>query len=374
MGQRPARAPYKGLTDHPAYQWWRDPTIMQPESWWGADRTEADLRGESAVLRGLGVRLFRVELPWWAVAPDRPGGQRYDAEAARDPAWRGYQWERCDLIVRVASDAGLALVPQVVYAPEWSMGAPAAGHGAAPPGDAGHYADLMTALARRYGGRVRYWELWNEPDHPHTWSGTLADYVALVLRPGASALRAADPKATVVLGGLVDARNLAAIYAAGGGEWFDIASVHAYPRWPGLAGARRVAWRLRRARAIMRAHGDGAKPLWLTEFGAATRASEPPDGRDHLTSPRGQARFIRGVYQGTDADAVFFYQLRDAVIRDANGRALKRVYWGIMSGDAEERKPGFDALRALPSPPLGGERGSYSQRGREEWRSEEEGG
>lgn len=352
MTRRAAHAPYKGLTDHPAYQWWRDPTIWQPDSWWGSARTEAGLGEEIAVLRELGARLFRVELPWRAVAPERPGGARYDPDAARDPEWSGYRWERWDLIVRLAADAGIALVPQVVYAPEWSTGLPAAGHGGAPPGDAAHFADLMTALGRRYRGRVRFWELWNEPDHAHTWSGSLAEYVALVLRPGAAALRAADPDGAVLVGGLVDARNLAAVYAAGGGPWFDIASVHAYPRWPGVWGAERVRLRLRRARAIMRGHGDDAKPLWLTEFGAATRVSDPPDGRDHVTSEAGQARFIREVYGMVEAEAIFLYQLRDAVIRDAGDRPLKRVYWGIMGADAQARKLGFDAYRAVPSPPL----------------------
>ena len=60
--------PLKGLTDNPVYQWWRDPTIMQPDSWWCAAQDDEALAGQLPLMGELGARLFRVELLWRALA------------------------------------------------------------------------------------------------------------------------------------------------------------------------------------------------------------------------------------------------------------------------------------------------------------------
>ncbi len=342
--------PLKGLTDNPAYQWWRDPAVMQPDSWWGAEQNEGTLGAQVGLMRELGVQVFRVELPWRALAPKRPGGARYDRGAARDPAWPGYCWERLDLMVRLTEAAGIALVPQVVFAPEWSTGVPTTrtAGATAPPGAPEHIADLLTALVSRYRGRVRYWELWNEPDHPHAWSGTLRQYVDLVLRPGAAAIRATDPGCAVLLGGLSSYQKLVALYEAGGEPWFDIANVHLYPT---RASAGQVRRAIREVRAEMLARGDALKPIWLTECGLATQPPSTPSYFGGVTSEAGQARFIRALYRSVRAEAIFFYQLRDTIIFDASGQPLKHVYWGLTSRNLSRRKAGFATYALLPSSP-----------------------
>lgn len=343
--------PLKGLTDNPVYQWWRDPTIMQPDSWWGLSGQESALEEQFALMRELGVQVFRMELPWCAVAPERPGGLVYERAAARDPAWPGYCWERFDLLARLAARAGVRLAPEVVFAPSWSSGAAVTRHGGAnaPPGSAAHVIDFLTALANRYRGRIHYWELWNEPDHPHSWSGTLKQYVELVLLPGAEAIRSADGDCQILLGGLADHRNLKAIYAAGGGPAFDIVNFHLYPTRPGLGQARRA---LRQVQRQMRMSGDSHKPIWLTECGIATQPPSTPSPFGGAASAARQARFIRALYRSIDAQAICWYQLRDTCILDAAGQELKRVYWGLVSRDLLWRKPGFEAYRQASSPPL----------------------
>ncbi|MGH2485527.1 MAG: hypothetical protein ACRDHE_05905, partial [Ktedonobacterales bacterium] len=302
------------------------------------------LNERAGEMRSLGARLFRFEVPWRALAPTRPGGDRYDRQAARDPAWTGYRWERLDTIIGALTPAGIQPVPMLVYAPSWSTGLAAeTGGAAAPPGDAAHSADVMTALARRYRSRVTAWELWNEPDHPHGWSDTLARYVERVLIPGATALREAAPECRVVLGGLASHTNLPGLYATGAGPYFDIASVHYYPTRPLIRRVRGVA---RETRQTLDAHGDVAKPLWLTEVSVATRPPSTPSGFGGHTSERRQARFVRNLYRRVPADAICYYQLRDSAIFDADGRTLKRVYWGLSERDGARRKPAYEAFRA----------------------------
>lgn len=336
-------APAKGLTDNPAYQWWRDPTILQPDSCWGAERSVDELVARAAEMRSLGCAYFRFEIPWWALAPERPGGEQYDPRAARDPNWSGYRWERLDAIIHSLIQAGIQPAPILVYAPEWSRDA-AAGTNApvAAPSDGAHSADVVTALATRYRGKVTYWELWNEPDLPQGWSGSLAQYVERVLAPGAAAIRAIAPECRIVLGGLASPQSLEGVYAAGGGASFDVASVHYYPTRPLV---RRVRGVVREARRILASHGDAGKPLWLTEVGLATQPPSTPSGFGGCANERAHARFVRNLYRRVPVEAIFYYQLRDSAIFDASGRVLKRVYWGLSDRDGARRKPAYDAFR-----------------------------
>lgn len=345
------KGPAKGLTDNPAYQWWEWPNTPQPDSWWGAGQTEATLGQQIALMRQLGVQLFRVELPWPFVAPQQPGGATYNSATARDPNWSGYQWSRWDTIVRLATGAGMQVVPMVVYSPDWASGVRVTTSGGPndPPLDARYYADFMTAAAARYKGRIHYWELWNEPDYAlHTWSGTMTQWVSLVLKPGYQAVKAVDSTAQVVLGGLAGDTNLGAVYQAGGGPYFDIVSFHAY--YP-VAVADSTAWD--HIRAALATNNDTKKPIWLTEFGRPTQTAGAPGAATptpaaQATAEQAQASLIKGVYSGLKIQAIFFYQLHDTAVYDSAGKIVKLVYWGLVTRDLSRKKPGFQAYADVP--------------------------
>jgi len=335
--QQPERARLKGLSDNPAYQWWREPNLIQPHSWWARAQDAAILEGEAATMGELGVEVFRFEVPWRELAPVRPGRDRYDGMAAADPDWSGYRWARLELILDVLEVESILPLPVITHPPSWATGVVTA-TAASPPLGSDLFGDLMTALALRFRSHVRHWELWNEPDHPHSWSGSLRDYVRLILEPGSAAIRAAAPEATILIGGLADYRNLPLLNAAGGSGLYDVASIHAYP---GLASSGPVARAVRRTRAL-------GKPVWLTECGIASRAPSPSSSFGGVTSEEGQARFVRSLFESVDADAVFVYQLHDTAIFDASGLRLKEVFWGMVDESGRRRKPAFDAYRQAP--------------------------
>ncbi|MHB8612367.1 MAG: cellulase family glycosylhydrolase [Candidatus Dormibacteraceae bacterium] len=329
--------PLKGLSDNPAYQWWRDPKIIQPHSWWARARDGASLEAEVATMRDLGVEMFRFEVPWRELAPLRPGRDRYDGKAAADPGWPGYRWGRLDLILDVLEVESIAPLPVITHAPAWTTDQTPA-NPASPPDQPELFGDLMTAMAVRYRDRVHHWELWNEPDHAHSWSGSLRDYVRLILEPGSTAIRAAAPKATILVGGVADYRNLPLIHAAGGSGLYDVASIHAYPRRPST---RPVARAVSQTRALR-------EEVWLTECGIASRAPSIPSPFGGVTSEQGQARFVRSLFESVHADAVFVYQLHDTAILNAGGRRLKEVFWGLVDESGQRRKPAFEAYRQAP--------------------------
>lgn len=342
---------YKGLTDNPAYQWWEDPANPQPDSWWGAGQTDASLQAQAALMRQLGAVMFRVELPWSFVAPTEPGETSYETEVARNPDWAGYSWARWDEIVRVATRNRLVVVPEVVYTPGWASGVAASARGGpnAPPRSATYFADFMHALVTRYHSEIHYWELGNEPDYaPHSWLAGLAAYVSLILQPGYQAVKSVDPSAEVVMGGLAGDASMSALEQAGASPYFDIANFHAY-----YAASQGDATALDHVQAALRSAGDGAKPIWLTEFGMQTAASSPPAGSPDPAAASGEAKqatLIRDVFGGLGSrvQAIFLYQLHDTAVYTAPGTMSKRVFWGIVNGDLTRKKAGFEAFQSMP--------------------------
>ena len=343
--------PVKGLADNPAFQWWRWPGGAQPDSWWGADQTPATLNTQTELMHELGVKLFRVELPWPFIAPTMPGGTTYDSNLARNPRWPGYSWDRWDLLVDTATEAGLEVVPEVYYIPSWANGVPITVTGGpnVPPASAEFYGDFIHAAVTRYRHRIHYWELGNEPDFgERSWKGSLGQYVDLMLRPGYAAVKEVDPKAKVLLGGLALDTHMQSMYAAGAAPYFDILSFHAY--YTAAAGDSTA---LDHIQAAMRLNGDSQKPIWLTEFGVPTRqpATATQPGSASATGEAAQAQLIHDVYSGLKVQAIFFYELRDTAVYDGKG-PIKYVYWGLTNRDFSRAKPGLDAYKQLPSPEL----------------------
>jgi hypothetical protein len=121
----------------------------------------------------------RITMYWARHVPggsDKPAG--FDA---RNPADPGYNWTAVDAFVKAADARGMEALITTLEAPPWAEGYTAADR-ARRFGDAGTYhpnpkdfADFMHALATRYSGkfkdaagnplpRVRYWQMWNEPN------------------------------------------------------------------------------------------------------------------------------------------------------------------------------------------------------------------
>jgi hypothetical protein len=341
-----ANLPAKGMTDNPAYQWWRWPNHAQPDSWWGDGQNAQTLGKQISLMQELGVKLFRIELPWPFVAPAMPGGASYDSASARNPNWSGYQWSRMDLIVQLASAANIQLVPQVLYSPDWASGVTATISGGPnqPPQSAAYFGDFVTAAVTRYKGKIHFWEMWNEPDYPdHSWTGTPQQYVDLVLKPGYQAAKQVDPSVKVLIGGLAGDANMPAYYAAGAEPYFDIANFHAYYQL-GVADSTAMD----HIRSAMNQNGDSAKQVWMTEFGMMTDASGgglAAQSSSAANDEAAQARLIHDVYGGLKVQAAFFYQLHDTGVYETGNVLLKMTSWGIVSHDLSHHKMGFDAYK-----------------------------
>lgn len=80
-----------------------------------------------------------------------------------------------------------------------------------------------------YKDRIKYWEIYNEPDQWWCWRGG-QDLYALFLRDASIAIKEADPDAIVVSGGYANGAtgNLRHIYNTIGNSWFDVVAWHPY--------------------------------------------------------------------------------------------------------------------------------------------------
>jgi hypothetical protein len=126
-------------------------------------------RSAARDVRAAGATFARLVLWWSAVAPG--GNTAPSGFDARNPADGQYNWKSFDTALRTAVAAGLQPFVDLHDAPAWARDKTCAGDGAPKcrPTSAA-LADFATAAAKRYRGgfrglpRVRYWQVWNEPN------------------------------------------------------------------------------------------------------------------------------------------------------------------------------------------------------------------
>jgi hypothetical protein len=157
-----------------------------------------------------------------------------------------------------------------------------------------------------------------------------------MLRAAYPAIKAVQPGDAVVSGGLVGNNMdfLSQLYDHGAGGSFDAVAVHTdtacltrgpdryYRDERGRIG-RYTFSAYREVHAVMADHGDGAKPIWLTEIGWSSKSTRPGScskgtyaGRKRLgVTPRRQARFLTAAYRCAAADPfvgpVFWFGMQD---------------------------------------------------------------
>ncbi len=214
--------------------------------------------------------------PWvveyfpWAYSEPQPG--RYD-------------WRHSDIVIEHAVAQGLTLIARIDYVPEWAR-PPDSSDRYLGPEHYGDYARFVAAFAQRYRDQVRHIVVWNEPNLAFEWGYRPVDpegYVALLAQTY-RAVKAVAPETQVLAAGLAptmappgsewgmdDLEYLRRMYAAGAAEWFDALAIHAYGfTFPADDPPDAQAVNFRRAellRDVMVAHGDAAKPCFITEAG-----------------------------------------------------------------------------------------------------------
>jgi hypothetical protein len=189
--------------------------------------------------------------------------------------------------------------------------------------DAGHYptlddwranpkihTDHVRTLATRYKGKVKYWEIFNEPN-AHGF--TPDDYVKL-LQQAHTIFKEIDPEAKIV--GPCGTSNYhdwtEEVLAAGGGPYLDILSLHNYLGSSPLKNLE--MGRVAAVKASMRKHLGRELPMWNSECGLhqPARIDGRPATDEELLELYGSRarRDADGVKVGVDAICMINEHLR----------------------------------------------------------------
>ena len=281
--------------------------------------------------------------------------------ALLEPAPGRYDWAPWDRMVEETTARGLRLIAVLERPPDWAGSPPA-------PAD---FARFAGAVAARYGDRLRYYQIWHNPnlrdgwgDRPHP-----AQYAEL-LRQAALALRAADPDARILLGSLAptvergpenlsEVRFLEELYTAGAAPYFDVVTAQAYGFETGPEDRRVDEGVLNFSRAVlirevMEAHGDGGKALWVSHFGwnSLPSAWEDVPSIWGTVDERAQAEYTIGALERARrewpwAGAMCISHLQPDLSLPAPGAGTPdaRRHWGFaLVGPDGAPRPVYDAV------------------------------
>jgi hypothetical protein len=309
--------------------------LLDPDHYgvaFGANETAEDALSALEWAHEARVRWVRIGVYWQTVEP-QPGQ---------------LDWSRYDRLIAKARNEQLNVLGVLGYATRWSYRAPTGSLGDPtrnPPGDEQAWLRYVSAVVTRYGDAVHTWEVWNEPDLPHFWSGTPAEYARL-LGLTYELIKRLDPAATVVLGGLgfhdfegqePDAflRSILADPDYPATRSFDVASIHHF------GSADQATERMNLVRERLTEAGVGDRPVWLTETG---QASDPeltyaPDFAG-LDGQAAWARLMLPFLVQLGFERVFWFELFDEP-NDDRGLGLLDAYL--------TPRPVFSALRAMLS-------------------------
>jgi hypothetical protein len=181
-----------------------------------------------------------------------------------------YDWSGFDAWLTYGSGHGLDVLYTFGRTPLWASSKPTAhtGYGpgqCAPPADISDWDSFVTAVVKRATGRIKYWELWNEPQDRIHYCGTIAQMVTMA-RHAYHIIKTANPDFQVVAPATLydngaGPRWLDIYFADGGTDYTDIVSFHGYLEAPAEDHIRVI----QDYRAVTIKYNQQFKPLWNTE-------------------------------------------------------------------------------------------------------------
>ncbi len=230
-----------------------------------------------------------------------------------EPSDDSFSWNAYDSVVDQYEAHGIKMVGLLTYSSEWANP-----KGEFYPPDTTAWKDYVGTVAKRYKGRVDYWEIWNEPNHEGFWKGTTKEYATLI-EAASDTITAKNPDAKIVLGGLsgADTDFLDELYTElNNPSVIDVVAIHPYRTSNGgfnaspeksKDGLNTLRTDILNIKSIVRRHDKKNTPIWLTEIGWPTHT----DG----VSEKEQAQYLMRTYTAAltipQVKKLFWYSFND---------------------------------------------------------------
>ncbi len=188
------------------------------------------------------------------------------------PERNKWDFARLDQMVQMCRARDVDVLITLGHTPAWaakrprdkSAYGPYMNGGPSEPANLDDWKRYVQTIARRYKGMVKNYEVWNEPDAPGFYTGSIETMVEMT-KIARYELKAIDPDITVVSPSPsgIGERWFAEFLAAGGGRFVDVIGYHLY--LPERALPEEAFETVNRIRSIMAYHKLGDLPLWNTE-------------------------------------------------------------------------------------------------------------
>jgi len=265
-----------------------------------------------------GIRWIRIDLYW--------------SDLEREKG--NFDFSEIDRIVDYSLGNGLSILGVLSSTPGWSNNNQGINY---PPDNIDDWKNFVSITARRYKDKIRYWNIWNEPNVEKFFAPGKAVFVKDIFLPAAESIRKESPLS------LIAGPELAHLEGQGS-EWYfwlkyiltecsqyiDIVSHHIYKN----TGVYAIFESLEigenitpSVKDVIKDSGFSSAPFWITETGWDTELfSEEEQGNRYL-------EFLQEMEKRNYPDKIFFYQIID----DATPGIRP---WGIIKSNFTE-KPAY---------------------------------
>ena len=302
------------------------------------------------LIKDAGFQWFRVDGSWADMEPEQG-------------VYNASKLNRLDMVLNEAKKNGLNTYILLFSTPRWVSEKPDdADFWAYAPRDLQSWRNYVRFIAERYKGRVTYWEIGNEIDWVF-WRSSPKQF-AEYLKAAYETLKTVDPCNQVIMSGLAfdgtyvyryrpgaEENALQKLYDAGIKNYSDILAIHPYAHsWYNQTVKSLDA--INNFYSIMKANGDGDKPIWITEMGESTvtlknlAKKELGHSITDEEAEQAQADYCKKVYteliKHPKIDKIFWYNLRDQQCEYEVANA-----YGLLRMDMTPL-PAYDMFKNLP--------------------------
>ena len=302
------------------------------------------------LIKEAGIQWFRADASWADMEPKRG-------------VYCQEKLDRLDLVVKEAERHDLDLYILLFSNPRWASERPEdEDFWAYAPSDMQVWKDYVRFIAERYKGKVTYWEIGNEIDWVF-WRSDLEKF-AQYLKVAYECLKDVDPDNQVIMSGQAfdgtftyrfrpgaEENALQKLYDAGIKDYCDILAIHPYAHSWHNATVKSLD-SINNFYSIMKANGDGDKPIWITELGESRVSLKKLAKRElgyEITEQEAecaQSECCRKLYaeliKHPKIDKIFWYTFRDSQCEYAVANE-----YGFLKMDMSPH-PVYNMFKALP--------------------------